>query len=265
MESESEKKNKRKGLIGTLVFHALLVLIFSIYGLSHSVPLPEQGISLNFGTSDVGSGEVQPDNFSELESPVDEEQSENVPEEVVAEVEEEVLTSEAETPIEIEEKKPTEKPVEKVEEVKEVEKPRELNPNLSKALNKAFTNNGGGGSEGDDDEKGDKGKIEGSKDGKSYTGGGSGNGLDYSLDGRGVVSVPKIEDKSQEQGKVVVDIVVDRNGNVISAKAGGRGSTTNATVLLTKAREAALKTKFTQNLSGPIEQRGAITFVFILE
>jgi periplasmic protein TonB len=75
---------------------------------------------------------------------------------------------------------------------------------------------------------------------------------------------PKISDQSQEQGKVVVDITVDKTGNVVTAGAPGRGSTTTSTNLVRKAKEAAMKTKFSPSAEGVEEQRGTITFVFIL-
>ena len=48
----------------------------------------------------------------------------------------------------------------------------------------------------------------------------------------------------QLEGKVVVDITVDQLGNVINAIAGVKGSTTLNSQLLKRAKEAALKTKF---------------------
>ncbi len=46
-----EDKYKREGLIGTIVFHVILLLIFIFAGLPYTVPRPEQGILVNFGTS----------------------------------------------------------------------------------------------------------------------------------------------------------------------------------------------------------------------
>ena len=46
----SEKKNKRNGIIGTLLFHALLLISFLFMGLTYRIPPPpEEGISINFG------------------------------------------------------------------------------------------------------------------------------------------------------------------------------------------------------------------------
>ena len=73
-------KNKRKGIIVTVVIHVLILLLFIFTGLTIPVPLPEQGIRVNFGTTEEGMGEVQPDEANTS----DEEQVAEMPEEVVA-------------------------------------------------------------------------------------------------------------------------------------------------------------------------------------
>ena len=48
--SASEKKSKRNGIIGTILFHALLLIAFLFLGLTYQdPPPPEEGISINFG------------------------------------------------------------------------------------------------------------------------------------------------------------------------------------------------------------------------
>ena len=66
-------KNKRAGLIGTILVHLLLLLLFMFYGLTYQYPIPEQGILINFGTSDEGTGEIQPEESGEVMVPVQEE------------------------------------------------------------------------------------------------------------------------------------------------------------------------------------------------
>ena len=54
----SSKRNKSKAWIGTLIFHSLLVLLFFFTGLSYTIPPPpEEGISINFGTTEFAEGE----------------------------------------------------------------------------------------------------------------------------------------------------------------------------------------------------------------
>jgi TonB family protein len=98
------------------------------------------------------------------------------------------------------------------------------------------------------------------------TGSGSGKGgVSFSLAGRRMVRTPQINDRSQETGKVVVDITVDKNGNVVSAIPGGRGSTTTSAYLNKLAREAAMKAKFNLSPEGADIQRGTISFVFLVQ
>jgi TonB family protein len=67
--------------------------------------------------------------------------------------------------------------------------------------------------------------------------------------------------RKKEEGKVVVEITVDSEGNVIEANPNGRGTTTSSALLKAKAKQAALATKF--NIEGKFEeQRGTITIIF---
>ena len=96
-------------------------------------------------------------------------------------------------------------------------------------------------------------------------GGGEGTGMSYSLEGRGKVYLhepPKIFTSS---GIVVVEIIVDRDGNVISAREGVKGTTTTDPLLLKLAREAALKSKFNSDINAPVHQKGTITYYFKLK
>ncbi len=49
---------------------------------------------------------------------------------------------------------------------------------------------------------------------------------------RNFVSKPTVSDDSRRTGKIVVDIRVDKNGNVVYERAGARGTTINDSNLL---------------------------------
>ena len=68
-----------------------------------------------------------------------------------------------------------------------------------------------------------------------------------------------------ETGKVVVAIIVDKQGKVISAIPGDVGSTTNSAYLYKLAKEAALSTPFNASPDGKETQKGTISFNFVLE
>jgi TonB family protein len=95
---------------------------------------------------------------------------------------------------------------------------------------------------------------------------GSGTGRDlgtgFDLKGRSWSKKPGMEDNSEETGRVVIEIVVDKNGNVTSANGPARGSTTASPSLYKKAKQAALQAKFSPSPDGVEEQRGTITFDF---
>ena len=64
---------------------------------------------------------------------------------------------------------------------------------------------------------------------------------------------------------MVVDITVDKDGNVVSATPGGRGSTTTSAYLFRLAKESALKAKFDENPDAADIQRGTITYIFVVQ
>ncbi|MFN7014019.1 MAG: hypothetical protein ACK4ON_07095, partial [Bacteroidia bacterium] len=129
-----KEKDSKWGLIGTIAFHLILFLFFIFFGLKTPVPIPTQSILINFGTSNDGAGEVQPENFNPQQS------NESTPDQIAnpqttATSINEVATSDNAEAIKVNKKKQTEKVV---EEVKEEPKVNE------KALFPANKNKGGG-------------------------------------------------------------------------------------------------------------------------
>lgn len=266
-ELEESKRDKRKGLVATIIAHAviLLLMIFLFKFLPPDPPIEEQGISINFGTSSDGQGLVQPtQNPSPTPSPDPDQAAAAKP--VVSTPDENVMTSTDPVNVSIKTTKEPKKPKEtKKEEVKKPmeEKPAEpvVNPN---ALYQGKKSGGSTASEGETGKPGDQGNPAGDRNapGREGTqGGGSGGGISYDLAGRNPISLPKPQYTSEKYGRVVVDITVDDNGNVIKAKAGARGTTVSDPELFKRAEEAALKAKF--NKGGSDKQVGTITYNFI--
>jgi len=250
-----QDKNSRAGVIGTILFHLLLLLLFVQFGMAYQDPPPENkgGMVINFGTSDDGMGDEQPTNTDNTNS---ENPTENTSPSANNTAEENVLTQEnnesinvssAETPAENTDPEPT------------------ISDNLANALNTANNaqNSSEGDNEGETGNPGDQGNPNGDPNSNNHTKRGSG-GIKYSLGGRGKISFKKPENPTQEDGTVIVDIWVDQNGKVIRAKPGARGSTTSNSILLEKAKEAAYKALFKKDPNAPFEQKGTMTFVFIL-
>jgi len=245
---QEEKKERRKGLAGTLAVHGLLFLLLFLYKIiSSGPPAEEEGILINFGTSETGAG-VQEE--ASVSSPPQVQQSET---------KQEVITQDAEPTVSIKKNtKKTEAPVVKME----VKNPEPVvNPN---ALYKGKNPNSKIGSEGITQGSNNQGHPDGSSDSKNYSGKSGGGIGDFDLSGRIITRRPDINDVSQETGKVVVDIVVDKAGNVTGVSF-GRGSTTANNHLRELALKAARETKFSSSPSGQEIQRGSITIVFELQ
>jgi colicin import membrane protein len=83
---------KRKSAVLTSIIGVLIIILIFIFGLTYLDPPEEYGIAVNFGTTDYGSGNVQP---TEALKPANQAPAETEPidepvEEVVEEVQEEV-------------------------------------------------------------------------------------------------------------------------------------------------------------------------------
>ena len=156
------------------------------------------------------------------------------------------------------------------EERKKQEEQQRQQQQLADAQNKAknaFAGrnpNGGTSGEGDSNKPGNQGSLNGDPNSTNRVGGGGGNGINFNLAGRSFgTTPPKPEYNSKAEGKVVVEIRVDRQGNVISASPGKAGTTTNDPVLREAAKSAALKAKFNSDPKAAEVQVGTITYTFI--
>jgi hypothetical protein len=248
------------------------------------------GVSVNFGDSDLGSGSNYESEVLEVQYQTKEIPTESTPEEAV--IAQENSTEES---VVFPKKEKTET---KTTVVKEEAKPEMVKPKVSNTTNDALSSllkgsNKGG--DGDDKTAGNKGKSNGSLSATSYygnggsgggtgggngkgngigngsgygagSGGGSGNGIGggYSLGNRRAISKPAPKYTCNEEGKVVVEVSVDRNGKTVSAIAGIKGTTNTAKCLLEQAKSAALNTKWDASSDAPEKQVGKIVYNFNL-
>jgi outer membrane biosynthesis protein TonB len=99
--------------------------------------------------------------------------------------------------------------------------------------------------------------------GGNGSGNGKGNGSGYDLGNRKPLNKPQPDyNCGNEYGKVVVQITVDKNGNVTQAIPGYKGSKTLDSCLMAEAKKAALKTKWQSSPDGSDKQVGTIIYVF---
>jgi type IV secretory pathway VirB10-like protein len=270
-----DTKHKQKSMAITVVLHVIILLLFFYVGLTYLDPPPENGIAVNFGTMDTGSGNVQP------KEKIKTAPKQTAPEPVKqqkAEIKEEVITQDTEEAPVIKKEKKKElvkeviKEVPKKEPKKEVEKKPNPKPDqstsdaLSSLINGPKSDGVDEAGEGGNKKPGDKGDPNGDPNAKSYYG--NGKGLDgdgnYLLGGRKALNKKKFVQDCNEAGIVVVSIEVDRNGNVINATPGVRGTTNNSKCLLNPAKRAALATKFNKDAKAPSKQIGKIIYRFSL-
>lgn len=277
-------KNKSRSITSILI--ALILFILFRFGLNFQDPPIEYGVSVNFGNSAVGSGNVQPDKPVKSEDlninkqPQEEQAQEQTQEEVAAstnETSEEVITQESEEAIAIKKQKEAEAKSKAEAERKAKEKAAaEEKKRQEEAKKKAKLdammgglNNSDGessGSEGNDNQAGDKGQLNGDPYAPSYFGdlGTGSGGVGYGLNGRGKPTKQIYQQDCNEAGLVVVRIEVDRNGNVVKAEPGAKGTKNTAKCLLEPARKIALSHKWKADPKAPIRQVGFVSINFKL-
>lgn len=282
---------KKKGIIGTSIIHiVLLILLLVVAFTAPKPPELEEGILVNFGTDETGLGMIEPS-----PPPVQEEAYTPPPDaSTKVQKEEPLLTQDTEEAPEVKkvdpeaEKKRLEKleADRKVREQLEIERKRKEQEELERKrieaeqkrqadiMNRtrdALANSKNAGttskSEGEAGGAGNQGVQTGSVDSKNRgDGSGLGNqGISYDLQGRGFQSLPSPQYDYQGEGRVVVEVSVDRSGKVIQAIPGFKGSNTLDEYLLRVAKEAALKARFDPKADAPVIQKGTITYNFILK
>jgi len=291
-----DTRHKKKSFTLTTLLLSVLLLVLFYIGLTYMDPPIENGISVNFGTTDFGSGQVQPKEKIRSEPldtpPVEPTKQEELVEEVV---EEEILTKESEEAIKIKQANEAKKRAEDAAKAEQKRKDDAIKREKAKAaklaqqkrdaeekarkeqeakkkkldelmggLNKS--DGTASGSEGDDNRAGDKGQPDGDPYATSYYGSpGSGSGTGgYGLNGRSLVSKGKVPQECNESGRVVVKIIVDKNGRVVSATPGVKGTTNNNPCLLEPAKKTAFLHKWNLDSNAPSQQVGFVVVNFKL-
>lgn len=283
-----ETKHQKHSARLTTVIMLLLVLLLFVVGPGYMDPPLEYGVAVNFGTTDKGSGVIQPKKPIASESvPISEPSVE--PEKASPPAQsnkpaasEEVLTSEdlesiaikkaeaetAKRQADEEAKIKAEAEAKEKAEQERLKKEADLKAKKKQELDALMGGIGADdgsdtGSEGDDDTAGDKGQLDGDPYAPSYFGSpGSGNGgVGYGLNGRGRPSKSKVIPECDEEGKVVVEIHVNQNGTVDRAIAGKRG-TTGDICLYDAAKKTALTHKWPADSKAPVKQIGFVIVDF---
>ncbi|HUX53304.1 MAG TPA: TonB family protein [Williamwhitmania sp.] len=266
--TEVKPADKIKGLTATISFHVVLLLILILINLGASTPPQENaGILINFGTDNTGLGRIEP--ATDVQPKLAEAAAAKLADE------ETPMTQDYQDAPAVVKKQQTKK---KQKTSKEAIKPVETNkskdsetkpqPKVNpKALFPGQKSDGGNQGEGEVGGKGNQGDPNGSPLTGNRIGGGNGNGNvpSFNLAGRGYLTLPTPKYNSLAEGKVVVEITVDRNGNVVKASPTIKGSTVQDEKLFEAAKDAALKAKFNVKQDAPPYQTGTITYNFRLQ
>ncbi len=246
-----EKESQKIGLIATVGVHAILLLL-CIFVVASSPAEPakmEFGVAVNYGTSDEGFGAKQnynlpsnnPDNATQKAASENENETKFTENKVVTNAQTQVektveadkqLTSDDKDSPEIVSKTVKESPKEIVKEAKETPNP---NPSpIQQPVNTATvitkgtnggtedgnSKNGGGNNNGNKEGTvGDMGKTNGDINSDALLGnGGIGGGASLDMSGWVWDEKPEVNDKSSETGKIIFEIKIDDDGEVISVK-----------------------------------------------
>jgi outer membrane biosynthesis protein TonB len=272
--SRKERNARLNSLWITVAFHALLVLLFLYIFLKPPFPpLSDSGVFLNLGIEETGMGSVLPEGTAkELQVPspeastpysqksaektVTQDIDENVPA-VVNKDDKKKSTQTVKT-----DQKSASQTKKNNPPVEAPPKPKALYPGSQTTAST---------SEGTGNTPGDQGQPNGDPRGTDYSGnpglggpgkGGTAGSPQLGMSGRKIIYFPPIIDNSQKFGRVVVNIKVDKEGNVVFAKATQKGSTTTDAYLYSLAEQAALKTKVNSDADAAEEQFGTITYTF---
>ena len=260
-QDEQDKKDTRRGWATTLSVHAVLLVAFALFGLTYQDPPPEMGIPVNFGYEEDGAGETSAAPAEAASAP-----SSSTPEVNEAAVTQDLVDAAAlpEKPKETPKPKTTTPTTTETQKPQEPEKPK-VSDALSNRLKGGFTNSanpGTGSGQGNTTGSGDQGKPTGDLQGNGLGNGGTGNSGDYQLGSRKALGRPKPLYDCEGEGVVVVRIWVDRAGVVQRVEGGVSGSTTSQSCLVSRAEEAARKTRWEGDPAATDLQIGTIRYRF---
>jgi colicin import membrane protein len=274
-----------RGLIWSTIFHGIILFLLIFFGFTYPDPPPEdQGILINFGTSETGLGDVEPagDEFQ------GEDQAEPVPTPIITPSPSPTITQ-ASRPVDkvvqdfeeapIKERKPSPEEIRQQEmekqRLEEIRKQREeeqrklkQQQEIENRAKSAFGNAGTGtaqGSEGISSGTGNQGSLGGTPGAPNYSdGGGLGGGNSYGLGDRKIrasLPLPLLSGCMVTSRIVIrVQITVDQDGNVTGTPR-ILESTYQDECIYKAVIEAAAKAKFNADTGAAFRQQGWIRYI----
>lgn len=278
----------KKSLAITTVVYALLILLLFLLRFWPPADMKIMGggggggIEMNFGDSDFGMGDNYKSEVLNVKDQVAAVKATTPDEDVISD-------DNSEDNVVVPKKVNVKTPVPVKKDIKPMPEKPKVSKNANDALSSILGNKGG---DGNDNRAGNKGNANGNLNSSGYygngsgngtgggngsgngtgngtgtgpgNGGGSGGGTGYSLGNRKALNKPQPDYTCQEQGRVAVQVTVDRSGNTVSVTAGVQGTTNAAKCLVDQARIAAQNTKWQADSNAPEKQVGKIIYTFSL-
>ena len=264
--------NEKKSAVITILIASLLILLFFLLGLTYYDPPISFGMEVNFGNAAQGMGKTQYQKPVATKTTPEPTPKKVSPKATPKKVTQPKVSTQEVSDVDVLPK--TEKkqspPVKEVPKKVEPPKPKvdQATKNiLSKLVNQKNTQKKvAQQGEGDDQVEGDKGKIDGNPYANSYfnLAGPGGMGKGFGLNGRRLESRGKVTQQCNQEGIVVVRITVDRQGDVVQAEPGVKGTTNTHPCLLQPAKETALLHKWFPDAKAPAKQIGFVLIQFKL-
>ena len=250
----SKRRSHTIAAVGTVIFMLLLFLLLWFVCIYSSREPEDEGIEVAFGDAQDGGG-YQPEQ-AEASQPSAPASAPSKPSnnDLVVQDDEESLA--------LQKQREQEEKARQQAEAERLAKEKALAEQRAKeqaAIDKAnqfgslFGNNGAG-AQGSGDTEGD------SRRGNPEVGHGSSGSSTWSLAGRSCKALPAPSNNFSQEGKVVVAIIVDGSGKVVSAKA-TEGTTISNDATIQLALKAAYKAEFSFT-DRPDKQFGTITYIF---
>lgn len=260
------KKNKVIGIVCTVALHVLVLLLLFLLKLTVPAEQEEGGVPVMLGNTELAAGDADPYTMTEVDVMPSEAPSSAPEAAAEPEVEQPMITQQDEPSLQVKKEKPktetkkeqpkktpvktetqkVNKPKEKTEAEKRAEAEKAAAQAAANAIAGAFGKGSQMGSKGNAAGAG----LQGSPTGNSSTG---------KTGGKLPVPVYNVQD----EGRVVVTIVVNPAGQVISTSINKRTNTVNP-ALRRAAEEAARKARFNA-VDGVNNQSGTITYYFKLK
>ena len=264
--------HEKKSAVITALITTLLIFLFFLLGLKYYDPPITFGMEVNLGNAEKGTGKSQQKKLIIPETSPKVTQKKSSTKAAPKQVTQSKVIKQESSDIAVPEKtkkKPssTSKQFNKKVVPTRPKVDQATKKILSKLVNqKKILGKKDQQAQGNDKILGDKGKIDGNPYSNTYfnLAGLGGMGKGFGLNGRRLESRGKVTQICNQEGVVVVRITVNRQGDVVKAEPGVKGTTNTHPCLLQPAKETALLHRWFPDLKAPAEQIGFVVIQFKL-